>query len=138
MSLSFIPTLAKATEEQCGSLSFVPGQTSSLNEMCFFERWCLTPCVQLLTNIGPRKRGGKDLLKQLVAAIIAVPCSMQSVDIVTSWFSPAGSPDHFLSVSWFLCMCSASKKQLGFTVCLWPFSPIQSIEPYNHLGWKGP
>lgn len=36
VSLSFIPTLAKAKEEQCGSLSFVPGQTLSPNETRFF------------------------------------------------------------------------------------------------------
>lgn len=129
---------SKSKEEQCGSLSFVSGQTSSPNEICLSESWYLTHCVQLMTNIGPLKRAGKDLLKQLVAAIIAVSCSMQSVDRATSCFSPAGSPDHFLSVSWFLCMCSLSKKQLGFIVCVWPFSSIQIIEPYNGLSWKGP
>lgn len=94
--------------------------------------------MQLLKKIGRLKRAGEDVLKQLVAAIIAVSFSVQSVDVVTSCFSPTGSPDHFLSVPWFLCMCPVSRKQLGFTVCVWPFRPVQITEPYKGLAWKGP
>lgn len=52
-------------------------------------------------------------LKQFIAAITAASCSVQSVDIVTSCSSPVGSPDRFLSVPWFLCLCAVSQKAAG-------------------------